>query len=68
MNDYDRHFFENYPSISLILTRHQSQSNPEGESELLLRKIVKLEDTVGALKCKTNGHQGHITSLLKKLK
>ena len=68
MNEYDRHFFENHTSISTILTKHQSQTNPEGESELILRKFSKLEDYVRALKIKTGGHQGPLTSLPKKLK
>ena len=66
MDDYERHFFNNHPSIYSILTRHQSQSNSEGDLDVTLKKLGKLEDSVSGLKIRADTQQGHINTLLKR--
>ena len=52
MDDYERYFFENHPSISSILTRHQSQNNSEAALDTVVNKLGKLEESVSGLKTK----------------
>ena len=66
MDDYELHFFDTHPSISSILTRHQSQSNSEGDLDVTLKKLGKLEDSVVGLKSRADTQQGHINTLLKR--
>ena len=58
--------FKNHPSIYSILTRHQSQSNSEGDLDVTLKKLGKLEDSVSGLKIRADTQQGHINTLLKR--
>ena len=66
IDDYERHFFDNHPSFSSILTRYQSQSNLEGDLDVTLKKLGKLEDFVSGLKSRADTQQGYINTLLKR--
>ena len=68
MDDYERHFFENHPSISSILTRHQSQNNSEAALDMVVKKNCKLEESVSSLKTKLDAQQSHINTLKQKVK
>ena len=68
MDDYERHFFENHSSISLISTRDQSQNNSEAALDTVVKKFTKLEDYISSLKTKLDVRQGHINTLKQKVK
>ena len=68
VDDYERHFIENYPSISSILTRHQSQNNSEAALDTVVKKFGKLEESVSSLKTKLDAQQGYINTLKQKVK
>ena len=68
IDDYERHFFENHPSISSILTRHQSQKNSEAALDTVVKTIGKLEESISSLKTKLNAQQSHINTLKQKVK
>ena len=64
IDNYERHLFDKHPYFSSILTRHQSQSNSEGDLDVTLKKLGKLEDSVSGLKSWADTHQGYINTLL----
>lgn len=51
---YGYQLFDNHPSFSSILTCHQSQLNSEGDLDVTLKKLGKLEDSVSGLKSRAD--------------
>ena len=63
MDDYERYYFENHPSISSILTRYQSQNNSEAALNTVVKTFGKLQEYVSSLKTKLDAQQSHINTL-----